>query len=266
MGPILDNLRVIATCEFDLLIYLEFMALLLFFGPLIYRPMGGFLGWELGTKGFPDHYEDYTHQLVFGTVLFIAGNYANTFNYITASSYPVGMFLFGLLGELSFLKVAVPGYCGWKKKAWAVMIMGLLLVLGATGYHLYLGHQKDILGWYLGGFWIVVSHAFIFPFIVLKLEKRRVEWAKDLYQGCQKCLGRCWSSRGQPVAGSEILSEETPPQEKIYAFHLHHWQIFYVLAFFTRFDDVASQICAGLVLGIYGQGVAQYGYGSVFTD
>ncbi|KAJ2557620.1 hypothetical protein EV175_001230 [Coemansia sp. RSA 1933] len=42
--------------------------------------------------------------------------------------------------------------------------------------------------------------------------------------------------------------------------HLHHWQIFYILAFFTRFDNFASCACAGLVLGIVTQGSAAYGY------
>ncbi|KAJ2498295.1 hypothetical protein GGH96_004444 [Coemansia sp. RSA 1972] len=42
--------------------------------------------------------------------------------------------------------------------------------------------------------------------------------------------------------------------------HLHHWQIFYILAFFTRFDRFASAACAGLVLGIFTQGSAAYGY------
>ncbi|KAJ2162825.1 hypothetical protein GGF46_000389 [Coemansia sp. RSA 552] len=42
--------------------------------------------------------------------------------------------------------------------------------------------------------------------------------------------------------------------------HLHHWQMFYILAFFTRFDRFASRACAGIVLGIVTQGSAAYGY------
>ncbi|KAJ2451023.1 hypothetical protein EV183_003882 [Coemansia sp. RSA 2336] len=45
--------------------------------------------------------------------------------------------------------------------------------------------------------------------------------------------------------------------------HLHHWQIFYILAFFTRFDRFASSACAGIVLGIVTQGSAAYGYDSM---
>ncbi|KAJ2877548.1 hypothetical protein FB639_003709, partial [Coemansia asiatica] len=45
-----------------------------------------------------------------------------------------------------------------------------------------------------------------------------------------------------------------------YNLHLHHWQIFYILAFFTRFDEFASKMCAGVVLGICTQGYAAYGF------
>ncbi|KAJ2722642.1 hypothetical protein GGI07_003169 [Coemansia sp. Benny D115] len=49
-----------------------------------------------------------------------------------------------------------------------------------------------------------------------------------------------------------------------FALHLHHWQMFYILAFFTRFDEFASKMCAGLVLGIFTQGVAAYGFDATF--
>ncbi|KAF9274282.1 hypothetical protein BGZ68_000812 [Mortierella alpina] len=43
-------------------------------------------------------------------------------------------------------------------------------------------------------------------------------------------------------------------------FHPHHWQLFYILAFFTRFDDWVSQVAAGITLGCYMQGIMAYGY------
>ncbi|KAJ1985151.1 hypothetical protein H4R34_000228 [Dimargaris verticillata] len=48
--------------------------------------------------------------------------------------------------------------------------------------------------------------------------------------------------------------------------HLHHWQIFYILAFFTRFTHTISQISAGLVLGIYTQGSAAYGFDPLLEE
>ncbi|KAG0301817.1 hypothetical protein BGZ98_008029 [Dissophora globulifera] len=43
-------------------------------------------------------------------------------------------------------------------------------------------------------------------------------------------------------------------------FHPHHWQIFYTLAFFTRFDTSLSRVGAGIVLGCYMQGIMAYGF------
>ncbi|KAI8058605.1 hypothetical protein BDF22DRAFT_652659 [Syncephalis plumigaleata] len=42
--------------------------------------------------------------------------------------------------------------------------------------------------------------------------------------------------------------------------HIHHWQIFLILAFFTRFQDVISQVSAGLVLACFMQGGIAYGF------
>ncbi|KAF9959727.1 hypothetical protein BGZ72_008974 [Mortierella alpina] len=44
------------------------------------------------------------------------------------------------------------------------------------------------------------------------------------------------------------------------SFHPHHWQIFYILAFFTRFEDWVSRVAAGITLGCYMQGIMAYGY------
>ncbi|KAI8078409.1 hypothetical protein BDF21DRAFT_399658 [Thamnidium elegans] len=56
------------------------------------------------------------------------------------------------------------------------------------------------------------------------------------------------------------------PYSRNVAIHLHHWQIFYVLAFFTRFDDVVSQVGAGIVLACYMEGICAYGYDSLVND
>ncbi|KAF9110267.1 hypothetical protein BGX27_006585 [Mortierella sp. AM989] len=43
-------------------------------------------------------------------------------------------------------------------------------------------------------------------------------------------------------------------------FHPHHWQLFYTLAFFTRFDHWVSRVGAGIVIGAYMQGIMAYGF------
>ncbi|KAF9405571.1 hypothetical protein BGZ94_003473 [Podila epigama] len=44
------------------------------------------------------------------------------------------------------------------------------------------------------------------------------------------------------------------------SFHPHHWQLFYALAFFTRFDHWVSRVGGGITLGCYMQGIMAYGY------
>ncbi|PWA01674.1 hypothetical protein BB558_002215 [Smittium angustum] len=56
------------------------------------------------------------------------------------------------------------------------------------------------------------------------------------------------------------LSSENPYGRVQYSVHIHHWQIFYLLAFFTRFPTLTSRICSGLLLGIYTHGSAAYGH------
>ncbi|KAF9335592.1 hypothetical protein BGZ91_010447 [Linnemannia elongata] len=43
-------------------------------------------------------------------------------------------------------------------------------------------------------------------------------------------------------------------------FHPHHWQLFYTLAFFTRFDHWVSRVGGGITLGCYMQGIMAYGF------
>lgn len=52
-----------------------------------------------------------------------------------------------------------------------------------------------------------------------------------------------------------LLPTTVTPYQSHVAIHLHHWQIFYVLAFFTRFNHPVSQIGAGLVLACYMEGI-----------
>ncbi|KAI8867016.1 hypothetical protein GQ42DRAFT_59614 [Ramicandelaber brevisporus] len=63
---------------------------------------------------------------------------------------------------------------------------------------------------------------------------------------------------------SAIIAQQPPALR--YRLHLHHWQIFYGLAFFTRFANPVSQICAGLVLGIHTHGAVAYGYDSLLEQ
>jgi hypothetical protein len=45
------------------------------------------------------------------------------------------------------------------------------------------------------------------------------------------------------------------PYREFASIHPHHWQIFYTLAFFTRFNHPVSQVACGITLAIYTQGI-----------
>eukprot|EP01116_Phalansterium_solitarium_P022110 TRINITY_DN7182_c0_g1_i1.p2 TRINITY_DN7182_c0_g1~~TRINITY_DN7182_c0_g1_i1.p2 ORF type:complete len:294 (-),score=68.14 TRINITY_DN7182_c0_g1_i1:466-1347(-) len=41
-------------------------------------------------------------------------------------------------------------------------------------------------------------------------------------------------------------------------FHLHHWSIYYCIAYFTRFRTRMSKVCAGAAVGIFLEGIIAY--------
>jgi hypothetical protein len=45
------------------------------------------------------------------------------------------------------------------------------------------------------------------------------------------------------------------PYQNTVSLHIHHWQIFYVLAFFTRYTHPVSQVASGIVIACYMQGI-----------
>ncbi|KAG0364850.1 hypothetical protein BGZ54_007102, partial [Gamsiella multidivaricata] len=70
----------------------------------------------------------------------------------------------------------------------------------------------------------------------------------------------------QPPTTTTELQTVAPFQAYVWSvtvpgfFHPHHWQLFYTLAFFTRFDHWVSRVGAGITLGCYMQGIMAYGY------
>lgn len=74
----------------------------------------------------------------------------------------------------------------------------------------------------------------------------------------------------QQDASQEVLVTQIPepnnPYTKKISMHLHHWQIFYMLAYFTRFTHPVSQVGAGIVLACYMEGICAYGYDQLLND
>ncbi|KAG1465567.1 hypothetical protein G6F46_001647 [Rhizopus delemar] len=70
---------------------------------------------------------------------------------------------------------------------------------------------------------------------------------------------------GASNSPKDIIIPHNPYPNTI-SIHIHHWQIFYTLAFFTRFTYPVSQVGAGIVLACYMQGIFAYGYDCLVND
>ncbi|KAJ2825865.1 hypothetical protein IWW50_002653 [Coemansia erecta] len=316
--------------SFHFVRYILFTVMLAIAGPLAFRLVAAFFDLERDFKTVGDHFDDLTNTLIYAFLVFVLGNYAHTFSWVTLVFYFVGMFGFCLLVELPFMRVSIPGWRAWSVGAWAVNLGGVALVVLAAGFHIKWAHDAGVLQWYLPLFvlatsslWLTVGAQRLNNYCNahcpqgLGIERRMrrcaltmLSWRKTTgnhvhlrneagqsnnFNGVLHATG----TQSSPENGNEsspdpvdqplrhqqhrrtTLSHEerrAEIEERLKnlhylnvrpgrplplsrcQLHLHHWQIFYILAFFTRFDRFASSMCAGVVLGIVTQGSAAYGY------
>lgn len=97
-------------------------------------------------------------SIAYGFILFTLGNYSNTFSVITVIAYMLGLWIFGALVELPFLKHSLATVRSWALGTWVVMLLGLALILAAAGYHLFLAQLHEVLWpWYIGSLVLAVA-------------------------------------------------------------------------------------------------------------
>jgi hypothetical protein len=159
------------------------------------------------------------------------------------------LFGFGYLGEAPFMRHSLATVSAWGIGMKVTVLIITVVVLFASGYHLYLAYSTpiilqdstetgSILGWYIifgmfGPLFLVVGY--IVCWYQNTLAKKSVK---------------------NPITEGRENDRETT---KV-SFHPHHWAIFYCLAFMTRFENVVSNIFAGIFIGIYMHGVSAYGH------
>lgn len=102
------------------------------------------------------------------------------------------------------------------------------MILGFTSIHIYLASTLDrpFVVYYVGGLLI--------PFGILTTAQiliRYVNSRDPLSQQDQPTKDQRETSHASPDIESHILQKAAAPRLSL---HIHHWQIFYVLAFFTR--------------------------------
>ncbi|KAJ3241428.1 hypothetical protein HDU81_000477 [Chytriomyces hyalinus] len=215
----------------------------------LYRTVGVlYLGWEGHRKSPAKHFNDILVSINYALPLFVFGNYSNTINWIMAVSFFVSLGGFGWLAEAPFLRHSFVTVKNWGAGMYITIILAVGAIVGALGYHLYLaytfrlilgdGTEATILGWYLVGILIPVS-LITTAWLVCVAQNLSKPVISFGFPGNEATLGSKW--------------------ERV-SLHPHHWAIFYSIAYFTRFDNVASNIAAGIVLGMYMHGIAAYGH------
>lgn len=247
----------------DIVHFALFLLLTACFASFVGRPVIHVIGWESHSHRMrlSNQYNDFCKALPYSISLYFLGNYYSTFNYIIALCTVFGFFVFGWCGECHFLKTDIHGYKHWNFKARLVIFSALLILFALAVYHFYLSYLENILFYYTIAAIVAILLSIVMPFLVLKLDNLHLDdKLHKILQNC--CKGKNESERLNNPQVSEGKEEYVCSLEKDsgYRVHIHHWQMFVLFAFFTRFNNVTSNVCAGLVLGIYLHGVCAYGY------
>ncbi|PVU85856.1 hypothetical protein BB560_006884 [Smittium megazygosporum] len=153
--------------SFNLVQFIEFFAITIICGPLIYRLFASAFNLERHYFSPIGYYSLYTRNLTFSFILFVLGNYSNTFNYITIVSYVVGLAGYTLLVELPFLQVSFPTWKSWPRYTLFVIITAICAIVAAAAWFIKLAADDGFVGVYLGFFVFATSFIWI-PMIMNK--------------------------------------------------------------------------------------------------
>ncbi|KAL6594474.1 hypothetical protein LY90DRAFT_673288 [Neocallimastix californiae] len=265
--------------RFNILAYACFIGTLYLSYFLFRLILGRVFNFERHKKSPAQHYHHLVDIFIYGTVLFIFGNYSQSFSWITALCIIIGLFGFASICELPFCRVSLQSLRTWDIKLKLICVGAIIIIACAAIYHFYLASQFMIdedtsLFWpFLLAFVFICLFLFLSTFIVYKYQnlsfpslKRRIirigERTKNIVMTRDEFEERKHDGSREIIDSEEVLFIDMPEV----GFHLHHWQIFYYLAFFTRFDNVISEICAGLVIGIFMHGVSAYGFHDLLEE
>ncbi|RHZ80367.1 hypothetical protein Glove_137g35 [Diversispora epigaea] len=231
----------------------------------LYRLIAGFFGWELTRKSPCKHFSDVLACIRYGFIVFVLGAYSITFSWNTVISFYIAIFGYALLAELPFARESLPTWRNWKIKMWILIITAILIILVMTKYHICLAikfqkpNNNKFLWWYLGSLTIPII-LILMGILATKENNERTLTRKYIkIIKVIKVINIFKKSDNGINSRTELIASEPRPYLNTTRIHVHHWQIFYVLAFFTRFNHPISQIGGGIVLGIYSHGMIAYG-------
>jgi len=265
--------------RFNIIAYAFFIGTLYLAYFLFRLILGRVFDFERHKKSPAQHYHHLVDIFIYGTVLFIFGNYSQSFSWITALCIIIGLFGFATICELPFCKVSLQSLKTWDIKLKLICLFAGVIIAVAAGYHIYLATQfkidndTSLILPYILALILICLFLFLSTFIVYKYQnmsfprlKKRIisvgERNRNVIMTRNEFEERKRDATRDVINSDEVLFIDMPRV----GFHLHHWQIFYYLAFFTRFDDVISEICAGLVIGIFLHGISAYGFHDLLEE
>ncbi|CAG8490408.1 5120_t:CDS:2 [Diversispora eburnea] len=218
---------------FDPLKYIYFNVAFIFIAYPLYWLIAGFFSWELARKSPCKHFSDVLACVRYGFIVFVLGAYSVTFSWNTVISFYIAIFGYALLAELPFARESLP--------TWPIKFQK--------------PNNSKFLWWYLGSLTIPII-LILMGILVTKEHNDRILTKKYIkIKKIIKIINIFKKSNNEINIRTELISSEPRPYLSKTRIHIHHWQIFYVLAFFTRFNHPISQIGGGIVLGIYSQGM-----------
>ncbi|KAF7721746.1 hypothetical protein EC973_004163 [Apophysomyces ossiformis] len=279
-NPVTDSET--ALFAFNPLVYLYFMLSFLLVPYPIYWYVAHRLNWETNPKTFARHWSDIMLGFSYGTILFVFGNYTKAYSWITVIAFYPSLFGYGWIAELPFTKTSLPNIKNWPMGMWIVFLTAIAVILAFAAFHIYLAVKlaSDYVAYYVCALLIPIA---LFVAAIALIKEVNENWIrtklhrfrspkkpKDVeHQGGEKANddGEQQQQNDQPAAEASG-SQDGPsnPYTSKLSLHLHHWQIFYTLCFFTRFDHPVSQVAAGIVLACYMEGICAYGYDHLVND
>ncbi|ORX95581.1 hypothetical protein K493DRAFT_314945 [Basidiobolus meristosporus CBS 931.73] len=249
--------------SFNFVTFISYLLVVVVGGTQVFLYLSKKYQWERQDKSPVGFLQDIQDALIYNVVLFLFGNYSHTFSIWTVLAFFAGLIGFALLGELPFLKVSLVTWRTWSREAWMVHIGGVGIVFILAIYHFVQAYYAGILSLYFTGLLVGLGLMVAGPAVNWYEEYRRREIAyvtptiDPPTQSDKQEVAKPTNGVSLRVTEKEIARVKSWPKYRV---HLHHWQIFYLLAFFTRFPSVLGQICSGLVLGIFMHGGSAYGF------
>lgn len=185
---------------------------------LIVRGVGdsGIVDWDMRDKNVDQNFQDILALIILGTLVFVFGNYANTFSGWTAGAMLVIALVWMVVSNIKALESSLVSIKTWSPEIWAAIGILAAIIVSGLVYVLWQGYGCAVL-------WRLLIPAVAFVAILVT---------------------------------SYLLKGDA-------TFHLHHWMIFWTLAFLAPFDAPLAQMAGGAALGIFASALSQYGPDSI---